>query len=382
MTPIVPKYHLLRFFRDFNEGITSGIRNITYAMPSQLIKTSLLAYSYKNGDDLVDYVRQNGGDAHIMTDLKQIGFLSWQKFLDKFFSDNHFDILHCHIDGWQSGVVAYYARKHGVKLCAIHAHRSVEEDSQCSRIKQFINRYSSIHCFDLHFACNKVATSCVYGEKSLKDVYYLRNGLDISKYTYTLNNSQIESYNELFGIKKGQIVIGHIGRFSPIKNHKFLLQLASSMLSKQISFKMLFIGDGNDIDLVKNQVLELGLSDNVEFLGYRQDIINLLKYMDVLLLPSFAEALSNVSIEVQAAGTPAILSDTIKTDCDLGLNTVQFKPLVADVWEEAILSVINKKESSVNEIKSHFIESGFDSGSIAKYYFSILDEAITKKKNV
>ena len=186
----------------------------------------------------------------------------------------------------------------------------------------------------------------------------------------------------MFDIKKGQIVIGHIGRFSPIKNHKFLLQLALSMMSKQISFKMLFIGDGNDINLVKKQVLELGLSDNVEFLAYRNDIIKLLKYMDVLLLPSFAEALSNVSIEVQAAGTPAILSDTIKTDCDLGLNLLQFKPLVINVWQEAILSAIKTQKPSASEIKSHFIESGFDSESIARYYFSILDEAITKKDDV
>lgn len=382
MTPIVPKYHLLRFFRDFNEGITSGIRNITYAMPPQLIKTSLLAYSYKNGDDLVDYVSQNGGYAHIMPDLKKTGFLSWKKNIDNFFSDNHFDILHCHIDGWQSAVVAYYAKKHGVKVCAVHAHRSLEENSQSGRLEQFINRYCSVHCFDLHFACNKVATTCVYGRKFLKDVYYLKNGLDISKYTPALCNFERESYNELFDIKKGQIVIGHIGRFSPIKNHIFLLQLALSMMSKQISFKMLFIGDGNDINLVKKQVLELGLSDNVEFLAYRNDIIKLLKYMDVLLLPSFAEALSNVSIEVQAAGTPAILSDTIKTDCDLGLNLLQFKPLVINVWQEAILSAIKTQKPSASEIKSHFIESGFDSESIARYYFSILDEAITKKDDV
>ena len=73
-------------------------------------------------------------------------------------------------------------------------------------------------------------------------------------------------------------------------------------------------------------------------LGRRNDIYKLMSMADVMILPSFSEGLPTVAVEAQAMGLYSLISDTVTTECDLGLGLVRYLPIGdADLWADAIV---------------------------------------------
>ena len=78
------------------------------------------------------------------------------------------------------------------------------------------------------------------------------------------------------------------------------------------NIKLLLIGEGFDsyIHHLEKMVLELDISKNVLFLGYRNDVMKILPYCKVLLAPSCVESFGRSAIEAMAAGIPVIAANT------------------------------------------------------------------------
>ena len=72
---------------------------------------------------------------------------------------------------------------------------------------------------------------------------------------------------------------------------------------------MVLAGDGPLLEPSKAQVKELGLEEQVKFIGFRKDIKNLYKGSDLYVNASEHEALSYLIIEAMAAGLPVIATD-------------------------------------------------------------------------
>jgi len=68
--------------------------------------------------------------------------------------------------------------------------------------------------------------------------------------------------------------------------------------------------------------MDLGIAENVLFLGLRKDIPQLLGVLDAFILPSLYEGLGIVLIEAQAAGVPCLISDVVPYEADLGLGMI------------------------------------------------------------
>jgi glycosyltransferase involved in cell wall biosynthesis len=107
--------------------------------------------------------------------------------------------------------------------------------------------------------------------------------------------------------RPGVLRVGMIaGMRARYKNHAGLLG-AAAILGKRIpNLEFLLVGDGPLRPELELAVSNLGLSGQVRFLGERRDIPALLASMDVTVLPSFSEGLSNVILESMAAGVPVV----------------------------------------------------------------------------
>lgn len=107
-----------------------------------------------------------------------------------------------------------------------------------------------------------------------------------------------------------RLVVGTVGRLTPVKDQRSLL-LALDFLraNKPQLFKrvcLLIVGDGPLRESLEKEARELKLEAHVWFAGNRSDIPDLLKAMDVFLLPSLGEGVSNTVLEAMAAGLPVI----------------------------------------------------------------------------
>lgn len=142
------------------------------------------------------------------------------------------------------------------------------------------------------------------------------NGIDSSVFDIKFDNT--EKIREL-GLKAGAPVVGTVANLRPVKGYNYLLEAVAHVLEQIPSTIFLIIGEGPLRAKLENQSREIGISQNVLFLGRRKDIPSLLKIMDVFVLPSLSEALSIATLEAMAAriavittavgGNPEVVSD-------------------------------------------------------------------------
>lgn len=100
-----------------------------------------------------------------------------------------------------------------------------------------------------------------------------------------------------------------VGRLVEVKNHERLLRALPAVVKQHPSFRLQIAGEGPLKAKMLELIVELGLTNNVEMLGFRSDILQLLQSADVFLLPSLSEGCSLALAEAMAAGTPVIGSD-------------------------------------------------------------------------
>lgn len=111
----------------------------------------------------------------------------------------------------------------------------------------------------------------------------------------------------------GTLVVGTVGRLTPVKNQQSLLrgvarlrELAPGLFGQ---VRVLLIGDGSLRRTLAELVDELDLEDIVWLTGDRKDIPSMLLAMDLFVLPSLGEGISNTVLEAMASGLPVIATD-------------------------------------------------------------------------
>ena len=108
----------------------------------------------------------------------------------------------------------------------------------------------------------------------------------------------------------GLLRVGMIARMNArYKNHHAFLRAAAQLRGKFPKLEFVLVGDGPLRPEIERQTAELGLRDQVIFVGDRRDIPALLASMDVSVVPSESESLSNVALESMAAGVPVVASN-------------------------------------------------------------------------
>jgi sugar transferase (PEP-CTERM/EpsH1 system associated) len=107
---------------------------------------------------------------------------------------------------------------------------------------------------------------------------------------------------------QAEAVIGSVGRLVAVKNYALLLR-AVQRLPAHLPWRLRLAGEGPERARLEALARELKIEERVEFLGHREDIPAVLGGLDVFVLPSFSEGMSNTLLEAMAAGVAVIASD-------------------------------------------------------------------------
>jgi glycosyltransferase involved in cell wall biosynthesis len=108
----------------------------------------------------------------------------------------------------------------------------------------------------------------------------------------------------------GGVRVGMIARMNdPVKNHPAFLRAAARVARALPETEFLLVGDGPLRSKLQVMAGDLGIAERVHFAGERHDIPAMLSSMDVSVLISSSESLSNVILESMAAGVPVVATD-------------------------------------------------------------------------
>lgn len=283
---------------------------------------------------------------------------SYRKELKKFFYDHpEYKIVHVHQD-CLSAVALQCARECGVPVRIAHSHSS----SAVKNMKYLVKLYymKRIPKDATHmFACGKQAGAWMF---SGNEYDVVRNAIDAEKYRYS--SAAEKEVRVEFGLNE-KIVIGHVGNFTPAKNHLFLLEVFQKIERKEPEARLLLIGGGEGMESVKEKAKKMGIRDKIIFTGGRSDVSRLLNAMNVFVFPSLYEGLPVTMIEAQASGLPCIISDHVSDECIVTTDLVSVMPLneCPTHWAEKVLQQSGRgREDHIEEIK----EAGYDISTEAK----------------
>ena len=141
-----------------------------------------------------------------------------------------------------------------------------------------------------------------------KKLTTIHSGVDIERFSKVRVDPAAKK-KEL-GLDPDSPMVGTIGWLLPIKGPQYLLRAMASVWHSGCRSHLVFVGKGSMEGDLKTEALRLGLADRVHFLGWREDIPELLSLFDIFVLPSMNEGMGRVLVEAMAVGIPVVASRT------------------------------------------------------------------------
>lgn len=318
-------------------------------------------------------VKELGGGIYRINSRKKVGSIKHSIELYQAIKQINPDIIHTHLM-FSEGIALFFAKVIGIKRRIAHSHNTGEDITANipRRIYRSISRILIKYNATNFAACGTKAAEYLYGKirRMKKQIVILHNGIDLEDYTSLTVEASREMKNML-GIPSDAMVLGHIGRFAEQKNHTFIIKVFKEM---PVNSVLLLVGDGPDMDNIKQLATDAGVVERVLFLGLRNDIPLILNMLDVFLFPSLYEGLPVVMIEVQASGVPSVISDTIDKEVDLNLGLVNFVSLNSSIetWVSHLIKSAsikrNDQKDIIHQIKEHGYDSKIGANNLMKLY--------------
>ena len=335
---------VLQVIRHMNiGGAETFIMNVYRNIDREKVQFDFLV----NGEGVFDEeIKKLGGKIYVMKYITEIGQIKYKENLKNFFNKHNYNIIHSHIDQ-VSGIILEAANECNIKCRIAHSHNTKNANNFIGKIYKAYLQSKINKNATQYFACGKEAAKWLY-KKNAKDAIIIPNGIDLDKFRY---NEEIRNkMREKLNIKKETFVIGHVGRFSKQKNHKFLIEIFNEYLKIDSNSRLILVGDGPLRQQIEKQINEYKIQDKVILLGNITNVQEIYQAFDFLLFPSLFEGMSVVTIEAQAEGLPILCSDTIDKKTNI-TNSIEFMSLKEEPkkWAEKIKEM--KKKRNLTNIK-------------------------------
>lgn len=342
-------------------GAETIVMNLYRNINRNRVQFDFAVHTYDKGD-YDDEILALGGRIFYFPQYKVYNEIIYRKKWNEFFKTHgsEFKFVHGHI-GSCATIYLSEAKKFGIKTIA-HSHSCMNGlYGKCFKILSFPQRYIA----DWFLGCSDEAGIDRFGKKVVSNykIYKtLSNGIDAKAYIY---NPKIRNeYRKRFNVDD-KLVIGHIGRFTYAKNHKFLIDVFKEIRKMREDSVLALVGRGELETEIREYVEKAGVSDSVIFGGVRSDISDFLQMYDVFVFPSIYEGLGIALVEAQAAGLPCIISDIIPS---IACVTPNCKKLPLNdspkAWAAEIIDMYEKTDRT--NTYEYIKKSGFDIESVAQ----------------
>jgi glycosyltransferase involved in cell wall biosynthesis len=289
-----------------------------------------------------------------------------------------YDVVHSHVHHY-SGYVLMLAAFAGIKARVAHSHndtRSLECSQGLKRRAYLVAMRTVIRTFAARglAVSSEAADDLFSGDWRSSDKCQLQHlGIDLSRFDIDVDRSQLRKG---LGIPDDTFVVGHVGRFVLQKNQAFIVEIAKELTKLEPKAIFFLVGDGPLRQEIELKVANHSLQKQFVFAGLRPDVPVLMKgIMDAFLFPSLYEGLPVTLLEVQAAGLPCLISNSISKESDIiaDLVTREFLSASASRWAERLLELRGKAKrlnsfsipsersilASVEQLTSTYISLGY-----------------------
>lgn len=132
----------------------------------------------------------------------------------------------------------------------------------------------------------------------------IENGVDLAALEPGLRRR--DETRRSWGLSAEDAAVGVVGHLSPIKGHADFLHAAALVAAAHRRVRFFVVGDGPLRSSLEALARDLGIADRVAFMGARDDVPRQLGMLDLVVVPSHAEGMSNALLEAMAMGRPVV----------------------------------------------------------------------------
>ena len=252
------------------------------------------------------------------------------KFLSNYIKHNSIDLVYTNTSTILCGGIA--AKKNGVPNI-FHIHEIPTGNKLYEFLSgKIINRYSS-----------KVLTV----SNSVKK-HWLKY-IDDKKIERIYNGIILSETDSLIKLEKDQddFVITSVARIIPYKGHRYLIEIANELIKKSTKFKFLIVGDtlssyASYEKSVIQKVKDLGLENQIKFLGFRNDVSNILKQSDLFIHPA-----------ISPDPLPTVLFESLHNDLPSAATNLGGAIEILDNGNNGLLIPYNDPKKAANLINEY-----------------------------
>lgn len=309
------------------------------------------------------------------------------KQMEKILLDNNFDIVHTHTPmGSVVTRLAYKKVRNKVNTRMIYTAHGFHFYKGAPLlnwllfypVEKYLSKYT-----DTLITINK-EDYCLAKKKfkKCKNVEYVPGvGIDEEKFNFTMTKKEKLELRKSLGLKESDFVMIYPARLDKNKNQGLLIEVMEELIKKHKNIHLLLPGEDELNGYYQKMAKEKNVEKYVHFLGYRKDILKLLKISDLALATSHREGLPLNVMEAMYVGLPIIATDC-RGQRDLVEDSVN--GFIVDVNDYKKIADYIKK---IYLSKSYYEKFGENSKEIIKKYLlkNIIDglyKIYFKKKNV
>lgn len=270
--------------------------------------------------------------------------------LKKIIDGNGYDAVHCHtpMGAVITRLAAKSARKKGTKVIytahGFHFFKgaSIKNWMLFYPVEKYLSKYT-----DCLITINSEDCELAHKKKFRAGKIYKVHGVGVELDKFkAVDADEKARLRAEYGYDGDTFIMIYPADLSVRKNQPMLFDALQKIAEKNKNVKLLLPGQPIRLEEYKRMVSERGIADNVEFLGYRRDINNLVGLSDLSVASSFQEGLPINIIEVMAMGN-AIVATDVRGNNDAvedGVNGYLVPVGDSDLMAEKILELMNDRE--------------------------------------
>ena len=133
-----------------------------------------------------------------------------------------------------------------------------------------------------------------------KEIEVIHNFVDVNRFS----KKPIDAFRRVIA-PNGERIMVHASNFRKVKRVQDVVRVFAEV-KKQMPAKLLMVGDGPERPVMEDLVKDLGLTDDVRFLGKQEQMEEILVVSDLFILPSEYESFGLAALEAMAASMPVI----------------------------------------------------------------------------
>lgn len=206
------------------------------------------------------------------------------------------------------------------------------------------------------------------------------NGIDVSRF----HPGPCGSVRRELGADDGDILVGAVGNVRPTKGYDVLLRAAALLCRRSDRYRFVLVGDADGPLYGELRALhaELGLEDRFRFAGFREDIPDVMRSLDVYVSSSTAEGFSLTTVEAMACGVPVVATrsggpeEIVRDGVNGSLVPVGSSEALAAALEQAAEDTVHRRR--VTDSARADVAERFTVGAMVRAYAALYEECLGK----